>query len=204
MEILTELRAATGPIHKRIEELPASRAMLAGEVDRDQYAQLLANLYHLHAAFEDSLANCPDVIAVWPRTQSRAAALARDLQAFGVESGSAPDWVADWIEDIRACGHPAAWAGAGYVFEGSRMGSRILARTLSRGLGLDMKLGVGLDYHLDAGDDPNGTWKRVMFALAALDRDAEARAAILAAAVQTFEVLYAIHEAMPAPALILG
>jgi heme oxygenase len=196
MEILTELRAATGPIHQRIEELPASKAMLAGEIDRAAYAQLLVNLYHLHAAFEVEHAATPEVAAVWPQTPSRAAALARDLQAFDVDPGEAPMWVADWIAEMHSCAHPAAWAGAGYVFEGSRMGSRILARSLSRGLGLEMRLGVGLDYHLDAGEDPMGNWKRVMAALAALDRDPAARTAMLTAAVRTFEMLYTLHEAV--------
>lgn len=34
MDVLTELRAATGPIHTRIEALPVCAAMLAGELDR--------------------------------------------------------------------------------------------------------------------------------------------------------------------------
>jgi len=200
MEILTELRKATGPLHQRIEELPASKAMLSGEIDRDCYAQLLSKLYHLHAAYEAGLAGCPEVLTVWPRTPSRAAALARDLQAFEVEPGESPEWVTAWVAEIQSCAHPAAWAGAGYVFEGSRMGSRILARSVSRGLGLEMRLGVGLDYHLDAGEDPNGNWKRVMGSLAALDRDAEARTAILSAAVRTFEILYAVHATAYEPA----
>jgi hypothetical protein len=61
---------------------------------------------------------------------------------------------------------------------------------------MEMRLGVGLDYHLDAGEDPMGNWKRVMAALAALDRDPAARTAMLTAAVRTFEMLYTLHEAV--------
>lgn len=204
MEILKELRAATGPAHFAIEQLPIAKAMLAGEIDRADYTRLLVGLYHLHMAFEAELADTPDVMSVWPKTPSRAAALARDLQMFGVDPGETPIWVSAWVAEIRDLQRPEAWAGAGYVVEGSRMGSRILARSLAEGLALELKLGVGLDYHLDAGDDPNGNWKRVMAALAVLDRDEGARAAIVSAALKTFEVLHFVHETTTEPTMIVG
>jgi heme oxygenase len=197
MEILNALRRATGPIHQQIEQLPLCKEMLAGTVDRATYVRLLDALYHLHAAFESEFAACPQLMGVWPTTVSRAAALRRDLAVFGVIPTPQPQWVVDWVESIRGLGHPAAWAGAGYVFEGSRMGSRVLVRTLARGFALDPVPGVGLDYHLDAGDDPNGTWRRVMGALAEVGQGDEARAAMVAAAVQTFQQIYDLHEAAP-------
>jgi heme oxygenase len=195
MEILNELRQATGAIHGRIEELPICREMLAGTVDRAAYARLLGDLFHLHRAYETALAACPPVAALWPQTPSRAAALARDLAAFGVAPRPTPGRVVEWQADIEALEHPAAWAGVGYVVEGSRLGSRVLVRSLATGFGLKPALGVGLDYHLDAGDDPSGNWRRVLGALAALDRDPPSRRAILTAAVATFEALYELHEA---------
>jgi heme oxygenase len=194
MDVRAELRAATGPHHTRIEQLPVAAAMLAGTIDRGAYARLLRGLYHLHAAFEAGLAAEPGAAAVWPRTPSRAAALERDLRAFGMPPGGEDPAVGAWAADVAACGHPAAWAGAGYVFEGARMGSRVLARSLARGFGLEPRLGVGLDYHLDAGPDPAGDWTRVLGALAELGREPDARRAAVAAAVRTFEALHAIHE----------
>lgn len=193
MDVLTELRAATGPIHARIEALPVCGAMVAGELDRPGYARLLAGLFHANAAFEAGLQAAPAVSAVWPAPDGRAAAALHDLRALGAEPGPVPAAVAAWAAEV-ADGHPAGWAGAGYVFEGSRMGSRLLLRALARGFGVEPRPGVGLDYHLPPPGDPAAGWKRVVAALTALDTDPSARAAIVGGAVATFEVLFAIHE----------
>jgi heme oxygenase len=190
VEILNILRSATGAVHARIEELPVCRAMLVGEVDREQYTDLLGQLYHLHEQYETEMAASG---LAWPNTPSRAAAIARDLKAFDAEIGDVPDTVNEWIDAIGALGHPAAWAGVGYVLEGSRMGSRVLVKSVSKGLGLPMQLGVGLDYHLDAGVDPNGNWRQVMAALVAADEPGS-RETIVNAAVATFDAMYALHE----------
>jgi heme oxygenase len=201
MDILTELRAATGPIHARIEALPVCGAMVAGELDRPAYARLLAGLYHANAAFEAGLQAVPAVADVWPAPDGRAAAALRDLRALGAEPGPVPAAVAAWAADL-ADGHPAAWAGAGYVFEGSRMGSRVLLRALARGFGVEPRPGVGLDYHLPPPGDPAAGWRRVVAALTTLDADTAARAAIVGGAVATFEALYAVHEGcVPAAAI---
>lgn len=204
MEILNELRKATAALHARIEELPMSRAMLAGTVDRTAYARLLADLYHVHAVYESALAGCAEVAACWPATPSRAAAIRRDLAVLGGTIGPMPDWVGHWQAAVEGAGHPAAWAGVGYVVEGSRLGSRLLARSLAAAFGRPPVLGVGLDYHLDAGDDPAANWRQVLTALATLDRGPVAREAILAAAVVTFETLYDRYESVGCPGAALA
>jgi heme oxygenase len=191
MEILGILRGATGAIHGRIEELPVCKALLAGDVDADTYAALLGSLLHLHEAYEAEIAASG---VRWPATPSRAAALQRDLSFFGADAGDVPAVIDEWIEAIHHLEHASAWAGVGYVLEGSRMGSRVLVKSISRGLELEPRLNNGLDYHLDNGSDPNGTWKQVMGALVAADTDAAARTAIVTAAVATFEAIYALHE----------
>jgi heme oxygenase len=192
VEILTALRAATGPAHARIEQLPICADMLNGPLDREEYVRLLTDLYHISDAVEEGLAALPG----WPACPSRAAAAARDLAVLGGRTGDRPEWVAEWIDAVRRVGHPAAWAGVGYVMEGSRMGSRVLAKTVARGLGLLVQTCSGLDYHLDAGADPAGTWKAVLVALADHGRDATAGSAMVAAAIATFELLYSRHEAI--------
>ena len=197
MEIVNELRKATGPIHTRIEELPVCKAMLAGEVNAAGYQRLLGSLWCLHSAFEQGVAALG---AHWPGGPSRANAIERDLaQLGGVIPGEAPACVADWSEEMAALAviSPTAWAGAGYVFEGSRMGSKVLIGPVSRALGLEIRPGNGLDYHLDG--TPDG-FRRVMGALIGLDRSPEDRRAMIEAAVRTFEVIYALHQAAAEPA----
>jgi heme oxygenase len=191
MEILSILRGATGAIHARIEELPLCKAILAGEIDGSTYSALLGSLHPLHEAYETEMAASG---LQWPATPSRADALRRDLDILDGDTGDTPTVVFEWLDTIRQLEHPAAWAGVGYVMEGSRMGSRVLVKSISQALGLEQRLGKGLDYHLDAGSDPNATWKQVMGCLAAADTDAAARTAIVNAAVATFEAIYALHE----------
>ncbi len=194
MEILNSLRQATRTLHGNIEELPICKAMLASDVSHATYAKLLGELYHIHAAYESALASQTDLQRCWPNTPSRAAAIARDLKVLGYTLEETPATAQEWVSDLEALGHAAAWAGVGYVLEGSRMGSRVLVKCLAPALELKPELGHGLDYHLDAGEDPNGNWRAVMGALAAMDRSPEAHEAMVAAAVRTFEELYAIHE----------
>lgn len=194
MEVLNALRQATGTIHARIEQLPLCQEMLRGCVSRSDYTQLLQSLYHVHAAYEDRVERCPALQQVWPQTPSRAAAITRDLHALGASPGQRPERITDWIHQVEALGHPVAWAGVGYVLEGSRMGSRVLVRPLAEALGVPPRLGVGLDYHLDSGTDPRGNWQSVIAALNALGTSEPARDAIVAAAVATFETMFALFE----------
>lgn len=201
MSILNELRQATGPIHARIETLPVCQALLSGTVDHATYVCLLRPLYHLHAALEARLAACSEMNGVWPATPSRAAALARDLRVFGTDAGPMPNLVQEWESALQLLEQPAAWGGAGYVLEGSRMGSRVLVRPIATALGLDLRLGKGLDYHLDAGDDPAGNWRGVLAALERLATSPTARHALIRAAVLTFETMYTLHESVKPTAL---
>ncbi|MGL6096467.1 MAG: biliverdin-producing heme oxygenase [Fimbriiglobus sp.] len=194
MELTDELRAATRAAHTGLEELPVARAMAGGTVDRTTYAALLARLYWVHAGFEAAVAGTPDLAAVWPPEAVRAAAVARDLAALGADPVPEPADVAAWAARVGGLGRPAAaWAGVGYVLEGSRLGGRVLVGSVARGLNLPAGPGVGLDYHREGLDDAGGRWGRVRAALAAADRTPEDRAALVAAAVATFDVMARVH-----------
>ncbi|WP_439621909.1 biliverdin-producing heme oxygenase [Gemmata sp.] len=206
MELIDELRTVTRPIHTRIEQLPAARELAQGRIGREPYLDLLGRLYWVHATFEAELDRAPVVRAAWPAEAERAAAVARDLEVLGGDPPCAPPAaVTEWRHRLRARGHHAAWAGAGYVLEGSRMGSRVLAAPLARALAVPPGAGVGLDYHRDGLADPVGRWERVRAALAALDEGGANRAHITFGAVATFELMLAVHAepvADPEPILV--
>ncbi len=193
MEILNRLREATADIHRRIEKLPFSRRMLTGQISRREYTVLLQALLHIHQSYERILNACPALRTLWPQCPSRAAALARDLECLGVELNDRPGWVEEWISQIDALQEPMAWAGAGYVLEGSRQGSRFLAAPLAKALDLPLQMGVGLDYHLDNGPDPAQTWRAVGLALSNLATRLQNPNSIVAAAVITFENLHSLY-----------
>jgi heme oxygenase len=196
MDPLHDLRAATRPLHDRIEQLPVCRAMAAGTVGRDEVAFVTAALWHAYRAFERELARHDKVAAVWPTQEGRSAALERDLFALGADAGDEPEYVREWADALRerAQTDPEVWAGAVYVFEGSRMGSRVLLPALATALGVDARPGVGLDFHLEAVQDA-GVWPALRKALPALGGTPAARSAMQAGAVATFELMIALHAA---------
>ncbi len=200
MDLFDLLRAETRAAHDAIERLPAAAAMARGTVDRDDYTAVLGRTYWVHAVFEAEVGLCPDLAGAWPAEAVRAEAAARDLANLGADvPPDPPAAVADWADRMReraeAC--PAVWAGAGYVLEGARMGSRMLVGPVARALGVPVAPGGGVDYHLDGLSDPGGRWKRVREAVASADRTADDRAAIVWGAVATFAVMAAVHGADP-------
>jgi heme oxygenase len=194
MELIDELRAATRAAHTGLEQLPAAKAMAGGTVDRPTYVALLGRLYWVHAAFEAAIERTPDLAAVWPPEAVRAMAVARDLSVLGADPVPEPTVVTEWVKQVSDLGRPAAaWAGVGYVLEGSRLGGRVLVGPVAQALNLPAGAGVGLDYHREGLDDPGGRWTRVRAALAAADRTPEDRAALVAAAVATFDLMARVH-----------
>ncbi|MDW8244628.1 MAG: biliverdin-producing heme oxygenase [Thermogemmata sp.] len=187
MEILAELRRATSQLHSLIEELPVSCAMRAGLIDRMTYIRLLVDLYHIHSVYETQLSTHPEVAIVWPDAPSRAAAIRQDLSVFAADPGPTPRWTSAWSASIEELEHPAAWAGVGYVIEGSRFGSQLLVKSLATALNVPMAPGYGINYYLDIGNDVASYWKKVTLALTKLDSCHQARQAIVNAAIRTFE-----------------
>lgn len=196
MDLFQELRSATQTVHNEIEQLPAAVAMLSGTVRRDEYTSVLARVYWIHSIFETELLSLDDLAHHWPNEAFRADAIARDLANLEASLISEPPpAVEEWAEQLRRSAEtsPAVWAGAGYVLEGSRMGSRVLIGPVSQALGVTIAPGVGVDYHLEGLSDPGGRWKRVREAILTADRTPSDRMAIVSAAIATFEVMAAVH-----------
>lgn len=196
MDLFQELRSATQTVHNEIEQLPAAVAMLSGTVRRDEYTSVLARVFWIHSIFEMELLNLDDLALHWPNEAFRADAIARDL--VNLDASLMPDplpVVEEWAEQLRRSAEisPAVWAGAGYVLEGSRMGSRVLIGPVSNALGVTISPGVGVDYHLEGLSDPGGRWKRVREAILTTDQTPSDRVAIVSGAIATFEVMAAVH-----------
>ena len=200
MDLLSDLRAATRDAHDRIERLPSAQAMAGGRIGRDEYVAVLGRLYWAHATFEAAVTRSPDLAAAWPAEAVRAAAAARDLRALGsAPTDCPPEAVLAWADGLDGAGRPAAWAGAGYVLEGSRLGGRVLAGPLAAALDVPPGPGRGLDYHREGLDDPGGRWARVRAALVAVDATPADRDALVAGAVATFALMAALHAVPAAP-----
>jgi heme oxygenase len=212
MGIVERIRAAVAELHDRIERLPFSAAVMTGRLNRDEYARLLGQLLHAHAALEAELDARPELACVYRReTMARADALRGDLAALGYGGRDTPlHAVAAPMPQARALAEsfgrlaraePWSLLGALYIFEGSRMGSMILYKALSRTLGVPAEPGRGLDYHMDGLPDRPKTWKKFREDLEAVPAGEPARDAIVTAAAETMGHVYRLYEALPVSAM---
>jgi heme oxygenase len=180
--------------------------MATGRIDRDTYAAGLGPLLALHKGLEAALAaahGAPEVAAVYdPCRMTRGPLLAADRVALGevpapaaanVAIGRLADEFHEWAEF-----RPWALIGALYVTEGSRMGSMLLARSLSAAFGVRPELGVGLDYHVAGIATRPADWQRFKAAVNALPLAPARAVEVLGAAVVTMNGLVEMYAALPA------
>jgi heme oxygenase len=196
VECLAELRRATRGWHQALEALPLSQRLAQGSISLAEYTALLADMYHVYHAWEVigqaalAAAGYP-----WPVLSSRAAAIARDLAFWQFELPLTPPCPQQlWVSQIEALpAAPAAWAGVGYVLEGSRLGSQLIGKALAKAWNCPERLGHGLDYHLEAAQQLSHYWPKVTGYLERIGEHPESRQALLSAAVATFELFYQLH-----------
>lgn len=207
MTLADRLRAALAPAHDVVERTPFAVAMAGGRLSRAEYATGLGPLARLHAALEAALSpnrDSPVVAAVYdPARMARSPLLAADLAVLGEPAAvPAADAVIDELaRRLGEWGRATPWALVGplYVVEGSRMGSMLLARSLSAGFGVKPEPGVGLDYHVAGMATRPADWQRFKAAVNALPLTPAEADDVVAAATATMDALVAMYAALPAP-----
>lgn len=196
------IRQAIAPAHVAVEQTPFARGMVTGTIGRADYTAGLAQLHHLHRELEAAaeFAALPAALVPPPRTP----AIDRDLLALGGDADvEAHPAIADLTERMRhwASTTPTALLGAIYVMEGSRMGSMVLARSLTKALNVEPRPGQGLDYHIDGIATRPTDWKAFREQLGAIPFTTGEQEAIVTAAVQVMDVLTTLYASVPAAPL---
>jgi heme oxygenase len=160
------LRAQTRGAHAAVER----HLDLAGLAGRDSYCRfLLMNWACVPIELGLREAGVARLLPDWPARERRFA-LERDLAALGIE-----------LPPARACAIPGdagsvfGWA---YVLEGSRLGARLILRSVAASPDPDVRGGTGF---LRQGEGM-GLWRSFVAALSAIDDDEEAIARACAAA----------------------
>jgi heme oxygenase len=187
-----ELRAATRAIHRRLHRHPALAAAARGEIDLDDYRQLLRRLYGFHQAFENVYAGAAQRLRLV--AGSRAELIALDLAALGAMRAD--------ISRLPLCalhqpsGEPAA-LGALYVVEGSALGGALIAQALAPVAGDARRFFLGC---------PSGRaiWPTLLARVEALAPGAQ-RVSAIEAAVETFQVFEEwMENSQAAPSRVAG
>jgi heme oxygenase len=168
----TALRLATLPAHTRLHGHPGLGAVQAGTIDRRAYRALLSRLYGFHVPFEAAAGIEPE----------RSRWLAADLQALGLDEPA--------IAGLPRCGYvprletEARRLGAAYVVEGSTLGGRELSKRLDHLFGPGTI--AGRRFFGGRAADTGRAWRAFLGRLERSENDEAARAAVIAAAQETF------------------
>ena len=168
------LRSATQAPHERLHLHAGFSTVKDGTITLPDYRALLICLYGFYLPFERA-AGLERIRTQW---------LEKDLAWLGVEASAFPR--------IRLCADIPRYdcverlLGALYVVEGSALGGRQLCR------GLDQLLGVasieGRRFFAGRGAGTGDAWRGFLDRLTSLGAEPRGRAALVAAAVETFEV----------------
>lgn len=168
------LRAATQAPHERLHHHAGFAAVKSGAIGLADYRRLLGRLYGFYLPFEHA-AGLDPIRTQW---------LASDLAWLGLDPAAFPR--------IRACADIPRYdrverqLGALYVVEGSALGGRQLCR------GLDRLLGTaaidGRRFFAGRNADTGAAWTGFLDRLASIGPEPVGRAALVSAAIETFEV----------------
>jgi heme oxygenase len=168
------LHAATQSPHERLHLHAGFSSVKDGTITLPDYRALLIRLYGFYLPFERAVGVDPI------RTQW----LERDLTSLGVDAAT--------FSRIRLCADlprydcPERRLGALYVVEGSALGGRQLCRGLDRLLGTESL--EGRHFFAGRGSHTGDAWFGFLERLASVGPEPTRRAALVSAAVATFEV----------------
>ncbi len=189
------LKSETSAAHAAAERHPLQQMLLRGELERPAYVTHLAQLLALHRALDAALvavrAAHPRVAALLPDWQLQAPYLEADLDHFGVDSNQvvatpATRRAIERIDEAAARGDLEI-LGMHYVLEGSKNGSRYIARGVRRSLGLE---GTDGTLYLEPyGEEQPARWAAFKTELDRLAFEAADRDRIVAAAHWMFETI---------------
>ena len=196
MELSKRLREATSIMHAQVEALPLAQAMAQGTIDRADYAGLLRRLLPVHRAWEAEVASHACLASIWSPDMARASIIEGDLEALGFEATPEEElvsrvWISTLIKEAETT--PETWLGVIYLFEGSRMGSMALLKSMARALNVPPLPGHGLDYHLDGAPEVVRRWQRTKGLMDALPLTEEAQQAAISSALATFQLLHDLY-----------
>ncbi len=168
------LRAATQGPHERLHLHAGFSDVKDGTIKRADYRALLTCLYGFYLPFERAI-GVDHIRTKW---------LEMDLAWLGVEASAFPR--IRLCPDIPPYDSPERRLGALYVVEGSALGGRLLCRGLDRLLGPGSI--EGRRFFAGRGDGTGAAWHAFLDRLASVSPEPMGRAALVSAAIRTFEV----------------
>ncbi len=151
MKLMEQIRAAISESHVAIEKTDFSKAMLSDYIHPMDYARGISQLWYVHNALELGIGKNDVLESFFTPEMVRTPTIVRDLSALGyrldsmdalLETQTIVATLKSWSKDM-----PFALLGCIYILEGSRMGSLVIAKFLSKALGNEPGSFRGIEYH---------------------------------------------------------
>lgn len=195
------LRETLAPLHDAIENTALARRMAHSTVGSGEYVRLLQNLFAIHGTLEPAMTRSTPVSHWLNPEAARTSALAADLaywQARPLDFAEREMPTQSLVGMFRRMEHqrPVALIGALYIFEGSRMGARILKSRVAAALGTSPEPGHGVDYFALGSDQHPARWAEFKRQLDETAWAARQRMQLLAGARRTMRGLLALYRAI--------
>lgn len=194
IDLMGRLREETAADHKQAESNPLEQALFRGALPREGYIRYIEQRFLVHETLDAAVLRLIEsdsrFAGLLPAELLQTPNLRADLAHFGRKeaelmptpgTASFLKLLNSWSAGVRS----PLW-GAYYVFEGSKNGARILARTLGTAYGLN---GAGLRYLDPHGAAQRQLWQDFRTRMNAIEWSAAEADAIVDAARQTFRAV---------------
>ncbi len=197
--IMLKLKESTQSQHDATEDGAFNQELVKGNLPRERYVEMLAQLYLIHRALEGHLrrlaGNVPAIEAVVRDYQFQEPYLLADLAFFGrdaatIEALPATKQLISRINDIAAR-EPDGLLGMHYVFEGSNNGSKFISKAVRRAYNLAD--GDGTRYLDPYGENQRAHWQQFKDDMNAAGFTSSQIDAIVRTAGETFEGVIKLH-----------
>ena len=200
MSLMNMVRSAISVSHQQIELTPFSQGMMNGSLRRSDYANGLVQLWHIHDELENSVLKSTPIAEYFTPEMIRTKTIAKDLKAFAfsLDSFKPMNETLAIVTRFRkwANEQPYSLLGCIYVLEGSRMGSLVIAKPLSKTLGLEPGATAGIEYHTEGAAQTPARLKAFKAKIEDANLDETASNDLIQGAVEFMELLNQLYAAL--------
>ncbi len=187
-EVMTRLRQFTSQIHKTLEELPFSQAILKETLPLPLYIGQLEAYLPVYRALEKQCVaqlHFPAMHAIWQADLAKTPWLVEDLAYFKYTEIPAIPVQRATIAFLRFVqkATPYDLLGILYTMEGSTLGSRVLLPHLQTSYSLQNQ---GVQYYFGYGENTDCHWQDFKARMNSTLIDLEAQNQVIESALQTF------------------
>ena len=201
MKLMEQIRAAISESHAAIEKTDFSKAMLSEYIHPMDYARGISQLWYVHNTLETGIRSNPELEAFFTPDMVRTPTILRDLAAFGasldsfdplLETQTVVATLQSWSRDL-----PYALLGCVYILEGSRMGSLIIAKFLSKALGNEPGSFKAIEYHTEGASATPMRVRNLKEQIEKAELSQERADAVKLGAVEFMNLLNELYNALP-------